>query len=142
MRDLHNNIDLRVAIDPYDHATGDAAKTTEILDRHGYQSVELALQFGSIADTDATFTVLLEDGDNSALSDNDAVADADLLGTEVLATPLFSDDNKVLKLGYTGDKRYLRATITPANNTGALLMSGLWILGNPDNAPTVNPPAN
>lgn len=142
MRDLHNNIDVRVAIDPYDHATGDAAKTTEILDLQGYESAELILQFGSIADADATFTVELAESDDSAMTGGTAVADANLLGTEREATPLFSDDNKVLKLGYTGNMRYIQATITPSGNTGACLMSGVWVLGHPANAPTPNPPTN
>jgi len=53
-----------------------------------------------------------------------------------------TDDNKVYKIGYTGHHRYVMATITPTNNTGALLMSGVWVLGNPAVAPTANPPAN
>jgi len=142
MRDLHNNIDVRVAIDPYDHGSGDAAKTTEILDRQGYGSVELVLQFGSIADTDATFTVALAESSDSGMSGGSAVGDTDLLGTELLATPLFSDDNKVYKLGYIGNYRYIQGTIPPADNTGAILMSAVWVLGHPDNAPTPNPPSN
>lgn len=142
MRDLFNNIDVRPAIDPYDHATGDTAKTTEGVDRQGYDSLCLALQYGSIADSDATFTTVLYEADSSDFSDEAAVADVNLNGTEALATPLFSDDNKVFKLGYTGGKRYVRAVITPSGNTGALLMSALWILGHPEIAPTPNPPDN
>jgi hypothetical protein len=71
-----------------------------------------------------------------------AVADVDLIGTEALATPLFTDDNSVFKLGYTGNSQFIRAKITPANNTGAILMSALWILGDPDVAPVSNPPTN
>ena len=142
MRDLHNNIDLRPATDPYDHATGDAVITTEGVDLQGYDSVELAIQYGSIADSDVTFATVLYEDDNSDYSTESAVADVDLLGTEALATPLFSDDNEVFKLGYTGNKRYLRAKITPSGNTGDLLFSALWILGHPANSPTANPPSN
>lgn len=142
MRDLHNNIDVRPAINPYDHATGDAVETTEGVDLQGYDSVELVISYGSIADSDVTFATVLYEADESDFSDESAVADVDLLGTEALASPLFSDDNEVFKLGYTGNCRYIRAKITPANNTGALLISGVWILGHPDNVPTANPPEN
>jgi len=142
MRDLHNNIDVRPAINPYDHASGDTAVTTETCDLQGFQSVELLLSFGSIADSDVTFALVVYESDTSAMGSPTAVDDANLLGTEALAMPLFSDDNKVYKIGYTGAKRYINAIITPSNNTGAILMSGVWVLGNPGQAPTANPPAN
>ena len=99
---------------------------------------------GSIGDANATFTVLLEEGDAAAMGDATAVADADLLGTEALASFIFSDDNKCFKLGYIGSKRYTRLTITPSGNSGtpsAALLSAVAILGNPQIAPTANPPA-
>lgn len=142
MRDLHNNIDVRVACDPYDHATGDAAITFETVDRQGFESLELILQVGSIADSDATFALVIQESDDSGMSGATAVEDVDLLGTEALATPLFSDDKKVFKIGYTGNKRYINGTLTPTNNTGAMLVSAAWVLGHPENVPTVNPPAN
>ncbi len=140
MRDLHNNIDVRPAIDPYDHATGDAAVSTEVCDLQGFNACELILSFGSIADSDVTLVVVFYDGDTT--SPASAVDDADLLGTEALLMPLMTDDNKVYKLGYTGHHRYVKATITPTNNTGAILMSGVWVLGHPAVAPTANPPSN
>lgn len=128
MKDLHNNIKVLALIDPYDHGTGDTAKVSEIIDLQGAKSCELIIQTGSLADVDATFTVLVEDGDNSSLTDNAAVTDANLLGTEAGASFIFSDDNKIAKIGYIGAKRYVRLTITPANNTGACLLSACAIL--------------
>ena len=142
MRDLFNNIDLRPATNPYDHETGDAVITTEIVDLQGYDSVVLSFQYGSIADSDVSFTAILYEDEASDMSGESAVADVDLLGTEALFIPLFSDDNKVYKIGYTGDMRYIRCKITPADNTGAMLVSGVYILGHPANAPTTNPPPN
>ncbi len=138
--DLFNNINLKLGISPYDHATGDAAVSTEIIDMQGNSSLTFAIATGSLADADATFAVLVEEGDASNLSDAAAVADADLLGTEALAAPLFSDDNKVLKIGYKGIKRYVRLTITPANNTGAALLCVIAIV-TPKLLPAANPPA-
>lgn len=144
MRDMASNIDVRPAVNPYDHATGDTVITSEICNLQGYKSATLVISYGSIADTDATFgTVLYEDlTADAAMGSETAVADADLVGTEALATPLFSDDDKAYKLGYIGNAQYIRVKITPTNNTGAILISALWILGDPANAPRPNPPTN
>jgi hypothetical protein len=138
-KDLHNNIDVKRAISPVSES-GNTPLVSEILDMRGYESAVLVIATGSIADADATFTVLIEDGDNSALSDNAAVADTFLLGTEAQASFTFSDDNKLRKIGYVGGKRYLRATITPANNASAALIAAYWMLGHARTAPTANPP--
>lgn len=140
MKDLHNYINPRPAIDPQSVANN-TALVGAIIDIQGFHSLEYIISTGSIADADVTFTVLLEDGDNSSLTDAAAVADSYLLGTEALATPLFSDDSKTFKLGYVGNKRYTRLTITPAGNASAALFSAVAILGHPDLMPTVNPPA-
>jgi hypothetical protein len=127
MRDLFSNIQPLVLWDPIDLGTGNTAKVSEIIDMQGANALCLIMQFGSVADADATFTVLVEHGDVANLSDNAAVADADLNGTELGAAILFSDDNKVVKIGYTGSKRYVRLTFTPAANTGAILTSAVAI---------------
>jgi hypothetical protein len=140
MKDLMNNITLKRVISPVSEA-GNTALVGQIIDRQGFSSLTYAIATGSLADADATFTVLLEEGDASNLSDAVAVADADLIGTEVLASFQFDDDNECRKLGYKGGKRYTRLTITPANNASAALISAVAILGHPAVAPTANPPA-
>lgn len=140
MEDLHNNIHVKRVISPVSEA-GTTALVGQIIDRQGFDSLEYVIATGSIADVDATFTVLLEEGDSATLTDAAAVADANLLGTEALASFIFSDDDKVFKLGYKGFKRYTRLTITPAANASAALISAVAILGDPSNAPTANPPA-
>lgn len=138
--DLHNNITLKRAISPVSVADT-TAQISEIIDRAGYGSLEFAIATGSIADADATFTVLVEDGAASNLSDAAAVADEQLLGTEALAAFQFDDDNECRKIGYIGNKRYVRLTITPVANASAALISAVAILGSPEIAPTANPPA-
>ena len=139
-KDLHNNIDIKRAISPVSVADN-TAQVSQILDTRGYESVELVIATGSIADADATFTVLIEDGDSATLTDAAAVSDTFLLGTEALAGFQFDDDNECRKIGYVGGKRYVRATITPANNASAALLSAVWVLGHARTAPTANPPA-
>jgi len=140
MRDLINCLDFKRGLSPAAAVTNNTAFVSQIFDTRGMSGALFAFATGSLADTDATFTVLAEEGDNASLTDNTAVADANLLGTEALAAPLFSDDNKVFKLGFVDTKRYLRVTITPANNTGDVYIAGMWI-GCPLIRPSANPPA-
>lgn len=139
MKDMMNKIHVARVISPVSEA-GTTALVGQIIDKKGFESLTYVIATGSIADADATFTVLLEEGDNSALSDAAAVDDADLLGTEVLAAFQFDDDNETRKLGYIGSKRYTRLTITPVANASAAVIAAVAILGNPAVAPTINPP--
>jgi hypothetical protein len=90
-----------------------------------------------------TAAVLLEEGDAANLSDAAAVADVDMIsqtaGTapEAAAGFQFDSDNQVRKLGYIGNKRYTRLTITPAANASAAFMSAVCVLGDPNIAPVV-----
>jgi hypothetical protein len=138
--DLFNSINLKRGISPYDHATGDAAVTSQTIDMQGVDTLIFAIATGSLADADATFTVLVQESDDSGMSGATAVADADLLGTEALAGFAFGDDDKCFKIGYKGSKRYVTCTITPANNTGAALLCVIAITV-PQILPTSNPPA-
>lgn len=126
MKDLHNNIKTSRAISPVSVADN-TPLVSQILDTANFNANELLIATGSIADADATFTVLIEESDNSDLSSGNAVADADLLGTEAQASFQFDDDNETRKIGYIGSKRYIRATITPANNASAALISAIWL---------------
>ncbi len=141
MFDLHNNVHPVLGLAPSAGPSDNTAQVCAIVDRQGYESLEYIIATGTLVDADATFTVLLEEGDNASLSDAAAVADVDLIGTEALASFTFADDSKCFKLGYKGGKRYTRMTITPANNTGAAPMAVVAVLGNPSSAPTANPPA-
>lgn len=140
MRDLMNNVNIKRVLSPVSVADT-TAQVGQIIDRQGYNSLTYVIATGSIADADATFTVLLEEGDASNLSDAAAVADADLIGTEVLAAFQFDDDNECRKLGYKGNKRYTRLTITPVANASAALLAAVAVLGHPSVVPTANPPA-
>lgn len=135
MRDLHNHITVRRAISPVS-VSDDTAQVSQIIDRQGFDSLEFAIAIGSVADANVTFAVLVEDGDESDLSDNAAVADIDLLGTEALAGFQYDDDDEVRKIGYVGNKRYVRLTITPTGNASAALIAAVAILGHASIRPT------
>lgn len=121
---LHSEIEYRRAISPVS-VSDNTAQVSQIIDLSGCRGCEFIIATGSIADADATFTVLLEHGDASNLSDAAAAPDSDLRGTEALAGFQYDDDNETRKLGYIGTKRYVRLTITPANNTSAALLTAV-----------------
>ena len=142
MRDLHNNIYPKRAISPVAAGTDNTAMVSQIVDMQGFEALELLINIGANTDADATFAVTMEHGDAANLSDAVAVPTAQLLGTLALAGFQFDDDNEQRKIGYIGNKRYVRATITPTgNNSGNIFVAAQWLLGFPRDAPTANPPA-
>ena len=136
-KDLYSNKNVIRAISPT-RVTDNTAQVSEIIDMQGYESLLFAILAGTLADADATFTVLVEHGDNAALSDAAAVDDQDLLNTESDAGFTFADGDSVNLIGYIGDKRYVRLTITPVNNSGNADIAATAIQGhaqiNPVNA--------
>jgi hypothetical protein len=140
MKDLTNNVAIKRVLSPASVADT-TAQVGEIISRKGYDSLTYVIATGSIADADATFTVLLEESDAANMDGAAAVADADLIGTEALAAFQFDDDNECRKLGYIGNKEYTRLTITPVGNASAALLAAVAVLGHPQSAPTANPPA-
>lgn len=129
IQDLHNNIKTSRGISPAAATTDNTAWVSQIVDTANFDATEFLILIGALDDADATFTTLVEEGDQSDLSDNSAVADADLLGDEGAGNGSFTfdEDNKVIKIGYRGSKRYARVTITPAANTGNAFVCGCWV---------------
>src|SRR4051812_643725 len=108
MRDLYNLLDIVRAISPVSGGANNNAVVSQIIDRANFEGVLFDVALGAIADADAVFTALVEDGDAANMSDAAAVDDAYLLGTEALASFQFDDDDKVKKIAYIGPKRYVR----------------------------------
>jgi hypothetical protein len=140
MRDITNKLDLKRAFSPVAAVTDGTAQVSTVCDLKGYGACMLALMTGTLSDADATWTVLIEDSADNATWG--AVADEYLNGTELLAGFQFDDDNECRKIGYTGGKRYVRATVDDGTaNTGNLFLAGVWVLGHPSRQATSNPPA-
>lgn len=140
MEDMAHNVQIKRVISPV--SVGDnTAQVGQIIDHLGYQTATYVIALGSIADVDMTAVVLLEESDAADLSGSNAVADGDMIsqttGTapETAASFQFDSDNQVRKLGYIGNRRYTRMTITPANNASAALLSAVCVLGAPNVAP-------
>ena len=133
---LYNNLKISRALSPVAAGTGNTPYVSQILDTQNYASHMLAIAIGVNTDVNATFTVLLEEGDTATLTDKAAVNDTDMVGTEALASFTYNDDNETRKLQYIGHHRYIRATITPAgNDAGNIYMAAVWIQGNGRKSP-------
>lgn len=140
MKDQSNDLNFKQLFPPKAATTDNTAYVSNIIDMLGFNSCTFVLDTGALADTDATFAVTMEHGDDSALADTAVPAVGDLVGTVALAGFDFSADNACRKLGYIGSKRYVRMTVTPANNTGNVFLAGVAVLGHPKVAPTANIP--
>lgn len=128
MKDLHNTLKRTNVISPISQA-GNAAMVGAIIDRQGYESLEFTITLGTITTAGTAYTALLEESDAANMAGSNAVADADLIGTEALASFVDSEVNTTKGLGYKGNKRYVRLTVTPAGNTGASTMGAVAIQG-------------
>lgn len=122
MRDLHNNVDIIATIKPVAVGTTGTGQTGDVVDVRGYDSVEIALSYGAITATAATFTPVILHGD--ATGSLTSCADTDLLGTEAAAGLAAaarvdgSTENVTKRIGYIGGKRYVRADIVSTATAG------------------------
>jgi hypothetical protein len=137
MKDLYNNFTIRPVIAPAANANlGTTPLVGAIIDQRGFDSLLYAIQTGTLSDVDATYTVLLEESDAANMDGANAVADADLHGTESGAAFTYANDGVLRKLGYKGSKRYTRLTITPAAaDSGNSPINAIAILGHPAVSP-------
>jgi hypothetical protein len=140
MRDLANSIEVRAVVPPV-VVSNDTAQVGAVIDRLGYDSLTYVIATGTLADADATFEVLLEESDASG-SGFAQVDAADMLADEnpvalndPALTLTFADDGETRKLGYVGNKRYTRLTLTPSGNSGSAPIAAVAILGHPASAP-------
>lgn len=143
MHDLHNRMRTAVALAPAALTTV-AGRTGKVIDRQGYGGVEFLVSYGSITATNATITVVVKEGD--ATGTLTSVADADLLGTEALAsitatTPRTSGVSKNVskRVGYRGNKRYVQLSIASSTVTAATIISSTAVLHSAQVGPTANP---
>lgn len=136
MRDIANIIHVVRAISPAAAVADNTPLVSQIIDLNGYNSMAFVINIGALVDADATFAVTVDHGDTANLADAVAVPAANLTGTLAAASFTFADDNELRKIGYVGSKRYVRLTITPANNGGNAFISALAVLGDPRFVPT------
>lgn len=140
--DLHNNAKQSLAIIPA--AIGaNATKAGPIIDRRGYGGVEFLISYGSVTTTGTIVTAVLKEGDVTGTLTS--VADADLLGTEALASlaagaRVAGTGKEVTKrVGYIGSKRYVQLSLVQTGTTSVGAVAAAAVLFNPEVAPISNP---
>ncbi|PDT67589.1 hypothetical protein [Bradyrhizobium sp. C9] len=124
LRDHSQNLGFAQTIAP---ATLSATTTGNSVDTLGYESAALVISTGAIINA-AAFAAKLQD---SADGTNFADVPASLL---VGALPAALAANTVVKQGYLGGNRYLRAVLTLSGGT-SLAVAATIVLGSPKVAP-------
>lgn len=142
MRDLHNNMRSKVTVAAV--AIGaNATKTGIVIDRQGYGGVEFVASYGSVTTTGTIATLVVKEGDVTGTMTS--VADANLLGTEALASLLAgarvagAGKEVSKRVGYKGNKRYVSVDVVQTGVTSVGVVGVNAILFEPSNAPVVNP---
>jgi hypothetical protein len=140
--DLHNNIRTKTVISPL--AIGaNATKSGIVIDRQGYGGVEFIASYGAVTTTGSIVTLVVKEGD--ATGSLTSVADADLLGTEALASLLAgarvagTGKEVTKRVGYKGSKRYVTVDAVQTGTTSVGVIGVAALLHSPNNAPTDNP---
>ena len=123
--DIHSDMNVAVALLAQD-ITSDTTTAGAIIDTAGLEGLEFTVSSATI--TDGVYTILLEDGDDSGLSDAAAVTGDDLLGNN----PRFilTDDDIATRVGYVGNKQFVRLSIVSTGTTtgGAFAATAIQIM--------------
>jgi len=143
IKDLHSNIRTKNVITAA--AIGaNATKSGIVIDRQGYGGVEFVAAYGSVTTTGSIVTLVVKEGDVTGTMTS--VADADLLGTEALAsllaaTPRSAGSTKEVtkRVGYRGNKRYVTVDAVQTGVTSVGCIAVAAVLHSPYNAPQTNP---
>ncbi|MGD9509161.1 MAG: hypothetical protein AB7I59_05425 [Geminicoccaceae bacterium] len=137
MHELHSNLLASLGAPPA-ITSDNTAVVCAIVDMQGHKALEWYIATGTLADSDATFAVAVDHGDQANLSDAAAAPSECLVGTLAAAGFRYDDDSTIKKIGVVpgrgAGKRYWRLTITPSNNSGAAPLAVLALrlpLGRP-----------
>ena len=133
-KDLHSNCKVFEVIGPTDGAAAGASTVGNIIDTNGFESFEYAIMAGTI--TTGTFSLTLEEGDDSGLSDAAAVPTANLIGAN---KPVWADTDSdtICRVGLNAKKRYQRLTLAGAA-TPVADFAAIAVLSDPKSAPVAD----
>jgi len=141
MQDLHGSIKYVPALVPGTYANVGASPTVVgtpiVIDLQGARGCEFVIVTGTQTDTGATYAVTMDDGAASNLSDAAAVTSeaTGLIGTLAGASYDQTADGVCKKVGYAGNKRYVRLTITEtgaaSGDSPVAVIAALWMMKGP-----------
>lgn len=125
MRDLYHSLGAALALAP---SVKTAAGDGVAIDTKGYSSVALFVNTGAIAGA-GDFGVKVQHSDEPGSGWEDAPA-----GSFFSNAPATLAASSAYKLGYIGDKRYVRIALTQAGGT-SIAAGVVAVLGRPNDAP-------
>ena len=130
--DIHSNMIISLAL-PELSLGGATTFSGSIINTDTLEGLEFVISMGTITSGVATF--LLEDGDDPGLSDAATVTGDDLLGNN----PRFvvGDTDTVARVGYVGNKRFVRLNITVTGATVNVNISAIAVQTMSKSQPTV-----
>lgn len=96
----------------------------------GFTSAVAVIVAGTV--TDGTHTFVIQESDNGSTGWAAAAA-ADIQGGPVALTS--ADSDTIAELGYTGNKRYIRLSVTSASTTVGGVFGGVIVLGGETSRP-------
>lgn len=126
MRSLEPNIGAVAVIAP---AVQSANNTGTAIDLLGFESACLVVNTGAI-DAAGDFSIKLQESDETAGGTFADVATEHLTG----GAPSTLEANSVYRLGYIGNRRYIRTVLTKAGGT-SIALGAVLIKGHPADAP-------
>ncbi|MBT3921566.1 MAG: hypothetical protein HOF21_03225 [Nitrospina sp.] len=127
MKDLKNHIDVLASIKP---AVYTASQNGTGVDLRGFDGAVCVFESGTVdnTDTDETYSPKVQESDdNSTYTD---VVAADLEGTLALMV-----DDQIQRVGYKGNKRYIRNVMTLSGTTPSFAGRASIVRGIPHQAP-------
>lgn len=128
--DINTKIKQQVAVNGTE-VTSATNVVGNIIDTQFYESLSFLIYSGVY--TTGDFTLILEDGDDIALSDAAAVNSDFIIGDLTAVT--IGAANETARIGYVGKKRYVRLTLVPAN-TPVFTAGSLAVLSDFRHQPT------
>lgn len=149
MKDLFNRVKVVDAVEaPALNTNSDTDIVSAIIDNAGYDSQLWLLIFGALTDAGCVVSIKLQESDDSSMAGATDVAASQIQldngSGRADATPESTfhcaidqgDDNKTIKLGYLGSKRYTQLTVSPVGNAaGDIPFAATVILGNARHQP-------
>jgi hypothetical protein len=135
-QEIHNDVLQSVARNVA-AITTNTTSAGNIIDMRGYDALEFVVFTGAY--TDGTYTPLIEESDASDMSGSNAVADADLVGTDITsgqeAAAALAAANTAKRIGYVGDKRYVRLSFVSTSVSSGATVGAIALRGKPRVAP-------
>lgn len=134
---MRDKLDNQKVTKAFAYASRTASGNGEIIDVRGFDSLTFVIQLATVTTADSSnyFTLTLQHGDDSGLSDAATVTAAlGLLGSNLVINDATTQSDMIGMMGYAGGKRYVRLVATETG-TASAAFSAVAVQGLPHIAP-------